>query len=75
MITHKPRSLRRQLLIWLLTLLIPLLLIGTIYSYYRVNHFANLAYDRSLKKGNVTLDGLRAVARGASQQLFTRRSA
>jgi two-component system sensor histidine kinase TctE len=35
-------------LVWLLTLLIPLLLIGTIASYYRANHFANLAYDRSL---------------------------
>ncbi len=30
---------------------------------------------QSAKKGNVTLDGLRVVARGASQQLLTRRSA
>jgi hypothetical protein len=30
---------------------------------------------QSAKKGNVTLDGLRAVARDASQQLLTRRSA
>jgi hypothetical protein len=30
---------------------------------------------QSAKKGNVTLDGLRAVARDASQQLVTRRSA
>src|SRR3989344_7894983 len=48
MTDHSPRSLRRQLLVWLLTLLIPLLLLGTIASYYRANHFANLAYDRSL---------------------------
>lgn len=48
MTAHNPRSLRRQLLVWLLTLLIPLLLIGTIASYYRANYFANLAYDRSL---------------------------
>ena len=30
---------------------------------------------QSAKKGNVTLDGLRAVARDASQLLLTRRSA
>jgi hypothetical protein len=30
---------------------------------------------QSAKKGNVTLDGLRAVARNASQQLLIRRSA
>ncbi|WP_213736310.1 hypothetical protein [Bradyrhizobium sp. dw_411] len=30
---------------------------------------------QSAKQGNVTLDGLRAVAREASQQLLTRRSA
>jgi len=30
---------------------------------------------QSAKKGNVTLDGLRAVARDASQQVLTRRSA
>lgn len=30
---------------------------------------------QSAKKGNVTLDGLRAVAQDASQQLLTRRSA
>jgi hypothetical protein len=30
---------------------------------------------QSAKKGNVTLDGLRAVARDASQYLLTRRSA
>jgi hypothetical protein len=30
---------------------------------------------QSAKKGNVTLDGLRAVARDASQQLLIRRSA
>lgn len=30
---------------------------------------------QSAKKGNITLDALRAVARGASQQVLTRRSA
>ena len=30
---------------------------------------------QSAKKGNVTVDGLRAVARDASQHLLTRRSA
>jgi hypothetical protein len=30
---------------------------------------------QSAKKGNVTLDGLRAVARDASQHLLTRKSA
>ena len=30
---------------------------------------------QSANKGNVTLDGLRAVARDASQQVLTRRSA
>jgi hypothetical protein len=30
---------------------------------------------QSAKKGNVTLDGLRAVARDASQQVLTRKSA
>jgi hypothetical protein len=30
---------------------------------------------QSAQKGNVTLDGLRAVARDASQQVLTRRSA
>jgi hypothetical protein len=30
---------------------------------------------QSAKKGNVTLDGLRTVAREASQQVLTRRSA
>jgi len=55
MTTNNPRSLRRQLLVWLLTLLIPLLLIGTIASYYRANHFANLAYDRSLFRTTLAL--------------------
>jgi hypothetical protein len=30
---------------------------------------------QSAKKGNITLDGLRAVARDASQQVLTRKSA
>ena len=52
---NRPRSLRRQLLIWLLAMLIPLLLIGTVSSYYRANYFANLAYDRSLLRAALAL--------------------
>ena len=64
MTNHKLRSLRRQLLIWLLTLLIPLLLIGAISSYYRANHFANLAYDRSLFRAALALADQIEVQRG-----------
>lgn len=49
------RSLRRQLLIWLLVLLIPLLIIGGINSYSRAYHFSNLAYDRSLFRAALAL--------------------
>lgn len=42
------RSLRHQLLYWLLALLLPLLALGAINSYQRAYQFANLAYDRSL---------------------------
>lgn len=42
------RSLRRQLLRWLLTLLIPLVVLGGIVATYWAYHFSNLAYDRSL---------------------------
>ena len=67
MTSHKPRSLRRQLLIWLLTLLIPLLLVGAISSYYRANHFANLAYDRSLFRAALALADQIEVHRGKVQ--------
>ena len=51
----KARSLRRQLLIWLLVLLIPLLTLGGINSYFRAYHFSNLAYDRSLFRAALAL--------------------
>lgn len=51
----KARSLRRQLLIWLLVLLIPLLIIGGVNSYSRAYHFSNLAYDRSLFRAALAL--------------------
>lgn len=57
-------SLRRQLLVWLLALLIPLLLIGAIASYYRANYFANLAYDRSLLRSALALADQVEVERG-----------
>ncbi len=49
------RSLRRQLLIWLLALLTPLLVIGGFNSYSRAYHFSNLAYDRSLFRAALAL--------------------
>jgi len=61
----KARSLRRQLLIWLLALLIPLLLVGTINSYFRAYHFSNLAYDRSLFRAALALADQVVVVRGA----------
>lgn len=57
-------SLRHQLLVWLLVLLIPLLLIGAIASYYRANYFANLAYDRSLLRSALALADQVEVERG-----------
>ena len=42
------KSLKQQLLIWVLIPLFLVLLISSIVSYYRALHFANLAYDRSL---------------------------
>ena len=44
----KTNSIRQKLLNWLLILLLPLLFLGTISSYYLANYFANLAYDRAL---------------------------
>lgn len=49
------RSLRRQLLTWLLTLLIPLLLLGAVASSFWAYHFSNLAYDRSLFRAALAL--------------------
>lgn len=51
----KPSSLRYQLLRWLLTLLIPLLLLGGIVATFWAFHFSNLAYDRSLFRGALAL--------------------
>lgn len=51
----KARTLRRQLLIWLLALLIPLLILGGYNSYFRAYHFSNLAYDRSLFRAALAL--------------------
>lgn len=48
-------SLRRQLLVWLLTLLIPLLLLGGIAATFWAYHFSNLAYDRSLFRAALAL--------------------
>lgn len=44
----KTNSIRQKLLNWLLILLLPSLLLGTISAYYLANYFANLAYDRTL---------------------------
>jgi two-component system sensor histidine kinase TctE len=51
----RPHSLRRQLLRWLLTLLIPLLLLGGIAATFWAYHFSNLAYDRSLFRAALAL--------------------
>ena len=48
MLHIKTNSIRQKLLNWLLILLLPLLLLGTISAYYLANYFANLAYDRAL---------------------------
>lgn len=48
MIHIKSNSIRQKLLNWLLMLLIPSLLLGTVSAYYLANYFANLAYDRAL---------------------------
>lgn len=60
----KARSLRRQLLAWLLALLIPLLLIGGVTSYFRAYQFANLAYDRSLFRTALALADQVEVVKG-----------
>lgn len=60
----EPRSLRRQLLTWLLVLLIPLLLIGAVNSYFRAYSFSNLAYDRSLFRAALALADQVLIVRG-----------
>lgn len=57
-------SLRTQLLIWLLALLIPILVIGSITSYFRAYHFSNLAYDRSLFRAALALADQVEVVQG-----------
>lgn len=57
-------SLRRKLLTWLLALLIPILIIGAITSYFRAYHFSNLAYDRSLFRTALALADQVVVIRG-----------
>jgi two-component system sensor histidine kinase TctE len=63
-VSTEARSLRRQLLTWLLALLIPLLVIGTVNSYFRAYHFSNLAYDRSLFRAALALADQVEVVRG-----------
>lgn len=41
-------SIRQKLFNWLVILLLPAFLLGTISAYYTANYFANLAYDRAL---------------------------
>ena len=50
-----PPSLRRQLMLWLLLPLVIVLGISSAVSYYRAQHFANLAYDRSLYRAALAL--------------------
>lgn len=42
------KSIKRQLIFWVLIPLIILLIVSAITSYYRALHYANLAYDRAL---------------------------
>ncbi|MDP1658455.1 MAG: sensor histidine kinase N-terminal domain-containing protein [Methylotenera sp.] len=55
MIDIKSNSIRQKLLNWLLILLIPSLLVGTVSAYYLANYFANLAYDRALSRSALAL--------------------
>lgn len=48
MIRIKTNSIRQKLFNWLLILLLPLLLLGTVSAYYLANYFSNLAFDRAL---------------------------
>lgn len=58
------RSLRSQLLTRLLALLIPILIIGAITSYFRAYTFSTLAYDRSLFRTALALADQVVVIRG-----------
>jgi two-component system sensor histidine kinase TctE len=58
-------SLRRKLLFRLLTPLIPLLLLGVVVAFYMANHFATLAYDRSLFRAALALADQVEVVAGA----------
>lgn len=55
MIHIKSNSIRQKLLNWLLILLIPTLLLGTISAYYLASYFANLAYDSGLFRSVLAL--------------------
>ena len=50
-----PKSLKQQLMLWLLLPLFLVLLTSSIVSYYRALHFANLAYDRALFRAALAL--------------------
>jgi len=48
-------SLRNQLFSWLLMLLLPLILISAMVSYYLANKYSNLAYDKGLYRNALAL--------------------
>jgi len=64
MLDPHPRPLRRQLLLWLLSLLIPLLLAGVVAAYLAGTFIANLAYDRALLRAALSLADQVEVVRG-----------
>ena len=51
----KPQSLRYQLFCWLILLVLPIFIIFTIATYFLANHYANLAYDKSLYRTALAL--------------------
>jgi len=53
--SNAPKSLQRQLTLWLLLPLALVLGISSVVSYYRALYFANLAYDRSLYRAALAL--------------------
>lgn len=57
-------SLRRQLLHWLLTPLVPLLLLGAAAAFYIAYHFVNLTYDRTLLRTALALADQISVEEG-----------
>lgn len=52
---HTAKSLKQQLLVWVLIPLFVLLIVSAVFSYYRALHYANLAYDRSLFRAALAL--------------------